>query len=90
MRKSTKVLLATTVAASVAALGAGGFWVLRARKRAPLSVERASEIGREHAGRPFACCHSACPQCADFQAARDKPTAVQRERRAAATDLWPA
>ncbi len=51
MRKNTKILLVTAVAAAVAALGAGAAWVLRARTRSPLSVERASEIGREHAGR---------------------------------------
>ncbi len=51
MRKHTKILLAITAGAAVAALGAGAVWILRARTRTPLSVERASEIGREHAGR---------------------------------------
>src|SRR5688572_10646579 len=51
MRKKAKIILVATIAAAGAALGAGGAWLLRARTRAPLSVERASAIGREHLGR---------------------------------------
>ena len=51
MRKKTKIILAATLVAAGAAGGAGTAFVYRAKNRKPLGAERASEIGREHAGR---------------------------------------